>query len=171
MNVPAIKTLAVLGLVAGLSGCFTPPAPLTQDKSGRALISGAQGAAYFQKMCYNSGGKTPNVKRAVQKDKNFVPGKSNTPKFDFYSAKHKTKSVNVVSLGDNACSVSFVTPKQSAEGAAEATVALVQNIKAKGIGGKKGGGQINLRAAKGNVVIRNIQKTTRNGVIIMLFGS
>jgi len=163
-----IKTLTALGLIAGLSGCFAPPAPITQDKDGRAVVTGAEGANAFLKMCYKSGGKTPAVKRVVKRDANFTS--DSKPGAPFYSAKHKTRSIDVITLGDSGCSVSFKTSKPSAQGAADTAIALIKPVGAKGIGGKKGGGQINLKTVKGMVVVGNAQKISSNSVQVMLFG-
>ncbi|MDG1472720.1 MAG: hypothetical protein P8Q26_14340 [Ascidiaceihabitans sp.] len=157
--------IAVTALL--LAGCDTTPAgPRTVDNEGRAVVQAPEAVALFMKACFRPGATQSGMKRAIAADKN-ITDKGGVE--GFILARHSSKAISLVSVSDGNCAVSFDSGAAPETAAKEAIVQVIPQVKPTGFGGKKGGGQVTMKTAKGTVVVTNNQKRKSQGATISLY--
>lgn len=156
---------AIVGL-ALLAGCVSQP---TTARSGRALLSPEQAAAYFDTLCFKPGGSADGLVKAAKRDTNLLI-EDNRSKGGFVTVTHKTLDLSVNSLPGPICGLSFQPANDAGRDGADAVLALVPRIEPKTVLGAPGSGRIVLPTAKGQVMLSNTAKYDgRAGLMIALY--
>lgn len=163
----AYATAALAALA--LSACEPVPGslenPRLTDKSGRSVVTPAEGVELFMTACFNPGGTRAGAKRAARRGNFNI---ATDEKFGF-TAGSRTKALSLVHFGENTCTVSFDAGIPNVNAGAQAAQLLIPRIKATKFGGSKGGGQVSFDSRKGTVTVGNNARARLDGASITLF--
>jgi hypothetical protein len=155
--------------LAALTGCMgsstgTLENPRTTDKDGRAVVSAATASQAFLDACYKTSGSRNGVKAYAKRSGYEITSDDDL----IFIARDPTRSISVSTFNPGICLVIFDAGIPNANAGAQAVQILLPKLKTKGISGKKGGGQINLKTAKGSVVVGNNARIKGEGASISL---
>ncbi|MDV4145068.1 MULTISPECIES: hypothetical protein [Shimia] len=166
------RATAFLGAIAcaALAGCMGPSNgtlenPRTTDKDGRAVVSAATASQAFLDACYKTSGSRNGVKAYAKRNGYEITSDDDL----FFTARAPSRSISVMRLDTGICAVMFDAGIPNANAGAQAAQILLPKVKAKSIGGKKGGGQISLKTAKGSVIVGNNARLKADGASITLY--
>ena len=164
------RSLFCASAIVSLAACGGPSTgtmehPRTTDKQGRTVVSSQDAVNAFVSACYTPGGTRGGAKSFVTRNGYEVSSDDK----EFFISACSNRALGVMQMEGGICSVTFDAGIPNVDAGAQAARLLIAKIGTTGIGGKKGGGQINLKTAKGTVVVGNNAQVKGNGASISLF--
>lgn len=164
---PFLKPAALTAL-ALLAGCLGTSEPRTQDSKGRAFASTSEAVDVFVKACVNSRARSSRIKSALRRAGNFTITPSIISESAF-TAAHTIRSMDLISLDQSACSLSFDNDQSGREAGVAATLLLVASTDAQSVGEGLMQASVSLVTSQGKITIRNQEQGRLHGVALMFF--